>query len=135
MKILINRGNLNNAKSYPFWEELLVLLKDHEVKEIKGILKEQEIKDLVKEADCVVTIDTFLIHFIKYYKLTTPTIVIWGLSDPLIFGYKDQTNLLKGRKYLRSGQFLWWKDIPNNPEVFVTPETVYNAVIDSQKQV
>ena len=60
MKILINRGNKQNAKSYPFWDELLLLLKDYEVKEIKGILPEKDIIDLINWSDIWITIDTFL---------------------------------------------------------------------------
>jgi hypothetical protein len=128
MKILINRGNITNAKSYPFWSELLILLKEHEIREINGILPEQEIKDLVNWADRVVTIDTFLIHFIKYYKLQTPTIVLWALSDPAIFGYPEQINLLKHLKYLRQGQFLWWKDVVCPKEAWVSSQEVYNTI-------
>ena len=134
MKILINRGNIQNAKSYPFWDKLLLLLEGHEVKEIKGFLSEQEIKDLINWSDIWCSIDSFLQHFVAYNKLKGG-IVIWGLSDPDVFGYKNNINLLKDKKHLRKDQFLWWRDIPNYPEAFVSPEEVYKAIVNSQKQV
>ena len=124
-KILINRGNVINAKSYPFWDELN--LKDHEVKEIKGILSSQELIDLVNWCDTWVSIDSFLPHFCAYHKLK-PGIVLWGTSDPLIFGYKHNTNLLKNRKYLRNEQFKWWKDEVNNPDTFLSTDTILQSI-------
>lgn len=132
MKILLNRGNLVNAKSYPFWEELLPMLGDHEVKEIKGILTEKELGDLVNWSDVWCSIDSFLPHFVSFNKLKRG-IVLWGLSDPKVFGYETNINLLGNKKYLRPDQFLWWKDVPNCPESFVTAKTLYKAIIDSQK--
>jgi ADP-heptose:LPS heptosyltransferase len=133
MKILINRGNVFNAKSYPFFDELINELKwrGHEIKEIKGILSEQEIIDLVNDCDVWITIDTFLQHLCAYYKLKKG-IVIWGKSDPTIFGYPENINLLKDKKYLRVNQFRsWtdaWNDIENRPESFVSPLVVCQAI-------
>src|ERR1035437_215856 len=132
MKILINRGNIQNCKSYPYWDELVLLLKDHEVKEIKGILPEQEIIDLVNWCDIWITIDTFLQHLCAYHKLKKG-IVLWGKSNPQYFGYKDNINLYKDEKYFRVNQFRnWtseWNDIVNNPAAFVSPETILKAIL------
>lgn len=127
MNILINRGNLINAKSYPYWEELLVLLKDHKVKEIKGILPEKEIIDLVNWSDVWITIDSFLQHLCTYHKLKKG-IVVWGKSDPLIFGYKHNINLLKNRKYLRPDQYVFWTNVPIDIDVFVSPEAILKEI-------
>ena len=127
MKILINRGNLQNAKSYPYWEEFLVLAKEHEIKEIKGILSEKEIIDLVNWCDIWITIDTFLPHLCAYNKLKKG-IVIWGKSDPLLFGYPQNINLLKDRKYLRPDQFTFWTGVKNEPGSFVSADDLYKSL-------
>jgi len=128
MKILIIRGNIKSAKSYPdeYWEELLVLLKDHEVKEIKGILPEQEIIDLVNWCDIWISIDSFLQHLVALYNLKKG-IVLWGKSDPRHFGYDENINLHKGR--FRPDQFRWWNDQVHNKEDFVLPEEVIKYII------
>lgn len=132
--VLINRGNIQNAKSYDGWEKVIELLKDqYEIKEIRGILQERDIINLINECFVWVSIDTFLPHLCAFYKLK-PGIVLWGKSDPDIFGYKENTNLLKDKKYLRPGQFLWWKDVPHSPDDFVSPEEVYNAIISHKNK-
>lgn len=128
MHILTCPGNVQNAKSYPHWDRLQELLKDHEIREIKGILPEKEIIDLVNWADVVVTIDSFLPHLIKYYEIRKIVVVLWGKSDPDIFGYKENINLLKDRKHLKLQQFQWWLEEPHNPDTFVSPEKVVKAI-------
>ena len=135
MNILITRGNIKNAKTYPepLWNELSfeLIYRQHEVKEVKGILTEQEIIDLVNWSDIWIGTDSFLQHLVAYYKLKKG-IVIWSKSDPDIFGYPDNINLLKDRKYLRVNQFRsWtdtWNDIENNPDSFVSPSVVLKAI-------
>jgi hypothetical protein len=130
MKILICRGNFESPKSYPYWTELLDLLKDNEIKEIKGILTEKEIIDLVNWSDIWISIDSFLPHLCAFKKLK-PGIVVWGKSDPEMFGYKHNTNLLKSRDNLRPGkeQFMWWKDVPYNKEIFVLPQEIKEHIV------
>lgn len=123
MKILVVPGNVQNAKSYPYWERFLKLANKYEVKTINGILPDKEIIGLINWCDIWISIDSFLPHLAHYHKLKRG-IVLWGQSDPNIFGYPTNINLLKDRKYLRPDQFKWWKDEPHNPEVFVTPEEI-----------
>ena len=127
MKILINRGNLQNAKSYPYWDELISLLKDDEVKEIKGIMPIKEIVELVNWCDVWLSIDSFLPHLCAYYKLKTG-IVIWGKSDPELFGYKHNNNILKSHENLRKDQFRWWKDVVWNKADFYPAETILSEI-------
>ena len=127
MKILICPGNVQTAKSYPHWDRFLALARDHEIKKIEGMMEEEAIIDLVNWCDVWISIDTFLPHLIKWHKLK-PGIVIWGKSDPLIFGYSTNTNLLKDRKYLRTEQFRWWFDEKHDPEVFVSPVVVFGEI-------
>lgn len=128
MKILTSEGNVKNAKSYPYWEELYALLKVHKVKKLEGILPLNEVKDLVEWADVVITIDSFLPHLIEYHMINKKVIVLWGKSDPLLFGYKKNTNILKDRKYLKPQQYQWWRDEPINDDVFVLPKEIINHV-------
>lgn len=127
MKILVVPGNTHNAKSYPHWDKLLRRLQDHEIKKIDGILKEQEIIDLIQWCDLWISIDSFVPHLAAYHRLKGG-IVLWGKSDPNIFGYSHNVNLLKGREYLRAEQFRWWIDEPIDPNVFVAPEDVVHAI-------
>ena len=51
-------------------------------------------------------------------------IVLWGISDPLIFGHDIHVNLLKDRSYLRKNQFDLYYSNEVNPNSFVTPAKV-----------
>lgn len=117
-----------NAKSYPYWDELILLLKNHEIKEIKGILTTPQLLDIVKWSDVVITIDSFLPHFIKYHKIDKKVVVLWGISDPELFGYKDNINLLKDKKYLRPNQYAKWDDVPNIKESWVSPDKILQSL-------
>jgi len=127
MKILIVAGNIRIAKSYPHWSALVALLKRHEIRKVEGIMKEREIIDLINWCDVWISIDSFVPHLAKFHKLKNG-IVLWGKSDPLIFGYPENMNLLKDRKFLRPNQFGFWKDEPIDPDVFVSPEEVLQGM-------
>ena len=128
MNILTIPGNVNNAKSYPFWAEFLALVPEHKVKEIKSILSEKEIIDLINWCDVYITIDSFVPHLVAYHKLNKKGVVIFGKSDPLIFGYPANINLLKDRKNLRPDQFRWWNDQVWCPNDFVSPEEIVKVL-------
>ena len=51
-------------------------------------------------------------------------IVLWSVSDPLIYGHPENINLLKNRSYLVQNQFLWWDSYEFNPDAFVKPKEV-----------
>ena len=127
MKILVCEGNLKNAKTYPFWEQLYPMLGQHEVKKIEGMLPEQAIMDLVNWCDIWISIDSFLQHLVAYKGLKRG-IVLWGTSDPALFGYPTNINLVKSMGYMRPDQFFWWKDAPNTPDAFVSPQMVVAAI-------
>lgn len=123
---------LNSAKDYPFWKELISMLPEPIVQigqkgEVPLVpdfrtYSFEELKEFIKEMDFFISVDNFFPHFCHHYG--RHGIVLFGTSDPNIFGYPENLNLLKDRKYLRPDQFLWWKDELNNPEVFVEPEKV-----------
>jgi hypothetical protein len=53
-----------------------------------------------------------------------PGIVLWSVSDPLIYGHPENINLLKGREYLAPNQFLWWENYEHQNDAFVMPQEV-----------
>jgi hypothetical protein len=54
-------------------------------------------------------------------------IVLWSVSDPNIYGHKENINLLKSRDCLSKEQFLWWEYVEHDPNKFVSPqEVIYN---------
>jgi ADP-heptose:LPS heptosyltransferase len=127
VKILVVPGNVHTAKSYPHWPQLLKLLEGHEVRKILGELPLSEIIEAVNWCDVWVSIDSFLQHLVAYYKLK-PGVVIWSKSNPAIFGYSTNINLLKDRKYLKPQQFKWWRDEPDDLDAFVAPEIIVQEI-------
>src|SRR5690349_8577018 len=101
--ILISRGvrplrnGKTNAKTYPYFDELVSLLGDYEIKEIETMPLEQ-LEPTIKSAETVICVDSFIQHFC--WLIGKQAVVIWGKSDPLIFGHKENINILKDRKYL-----------------------------------
>lgn len=146
MKILIHPYSTKytdrNAKNYPFWNELIFeLKKDHEINQIgmdenelidgvsnfyKG-LNFKNLKKVVNEHDLWISIDSFLPHLCKCYNLKSG-IVLWGKSNPAIFGYSNNKNLLKDKKYLRSNQFDTWYKEKIDKESFVDINVIIKEV-------
>jgi ADP-heptose:LPS heptosyltransferase len=151
MKILISpyskklRNDKPNPKGYPHWERLVDLLKQHgfyvvqvgssgevpiaKVDETQFDLSMKELKVLIDDCFSFISIDNFFQHYASYCG--KKGIVLWGKSDPLIFGYPENINLLKDRKNLRKGveQFFIWEMETFDPNVFVEPEIVLNELL------
>ena len=139
-----------NPKNYPYWEELIALLKQNfpdvnivqigvagepilkGVTTIKHNLKPQDLLDLVKDCDAWFAVDNFFNHFASYYNIRNG-FVMFGQSDPNIFGYKQNTNILKSRTYLRPDQFGFWWDRPYQKEAFLSAEEVLKIVLPKLK--
>lgn len=132
----LRNGN-RNAKNYPYWKEVIALLDDHIIQvgvdgeeqlvdDFRNNLNLNELKSLIKECTTWISCDSMFQHLAWTQK--KPGIVLFGSSDPLIFGHPENINLLKSRIYLRPNQFLWWEDEEYNPDIFVTPEEVVDEV-------
>jgi ADP-heptose:LPS heptosyltransferase len=133
------RNGKNNPKNFPYWREVVDLLKTkNDIVQIgvegekklcqdfrKG-LPLDEVKKLIKECDIWVSVDNFLQHLAHH--ILKPGVVIWGVSDPNIFGYPENVNMLKGHMYLREKQFDMYEDFPFNANVFVTAKEVVEEV-------
>ncbi|MFW5889425.1 MAG: glycosyltransferase [Bacillota bacterium] len=140
---LNNNDKKINAKNYPYWEEVVSLLKtegyniiqigvDGE-KQIKGVnefkinLSITDLKNLLINTKCFIAVDNMTGHLGA--SVGKEGIVIFGKSDPNIFGHPSNINLLKDRKYLRKNQFDFWLNEPYDPNVFVEPQVVVEKAL------
>ncbi len=130
----LRNGN-NNPKNYPWWPELISMINEPIVQvgiegekqivdDFRKNLSLEELKSLVLECKTWISVDSFFQHFA--WDLNKYGVVLWGQSDPLVFGHPENTNLLKDRKYLREKQFWWWEQCEYNADAFMTPIEVVN---------
>lgn len=122
-----------NPKNYPYWEELIKLIDEPIVqvgvtgeKQLVGDFRTNlcisDLRSLINECRTWIACDSFFQHLA--WDEGKPGIVLWGPSDPLIYGHKENINLLKDRKYLAPNQFLWWEHTEHKNERFVEPQEV-----------
>lgn len=132
-----------SPKNYPFWLRLVQLLNQsgYEVTQI-GVAGEVRIPDvgqfvqnwpfdklkvLVNESATWISVDNFFPHFCNCERLKAG-IVLFGPSDPKIFGYTQNTNILRSRDYLKPFQYQTWMEVEPDPQAFVFPENVVPEV-------
>jgi len=131
------RNGKNNPKNYPWWPELISQI-DEEIVQI-GVKDEtqlvddfrknlslQELSDLLNQCRTWISVDSFFQHFA--WDQSKYGIVLWGQSDPNIFGHPENTNLLKNRDFLREKQFWLWEQTEYKKEAFVDPEEVLKYI-------
>ncbi len=136
------RNGKKCAKNYPFWNKVCELLRQTGVNTIQVSGKGEErinadelcenlaledLLNLLRSTDTFVSIDSFGPHFAHHYKRSG--VVIFSRSDPNIFGYPENINLLKDRKFLRPKQFEFWDDVKYEQEAFVSAEEVVEAIM------
>lgn len=111
----------NNAKNYPFWGPLCNGLHakgwnviqigtpgEHQIcGDFRTGLTLPEIEKLLLDVGHFIAIDNFLHHMA--YHLGVKGVTLWGPSDPLIFGYPTQQNIIKSREFLREDQLGFYK--------------------------
>ncbi len=128
-----------SAKEFPreWWEDVIAALPEHRFVQIgvqgddvlNGVppqfdLSEAELVALARRCDHVVCVDSFLPHLLHAHACPPgglKCIVLFSKSDPLIFGYPENINLLKDRKHLRPDQFATWDLCPYDLEAFIEP--------------
>jgi len=137
------RDGSRSAKSYPYWVELIAMLKanSHEVVQI-GVTGEDRLdgvdafltnapfsvlREVIDGADTWVSVDSWLPHFCNAYGLKRG-VVLWGKSNPAIWGYEGNENLFQSVSNFRSFQFQQWEGEPYDATVFVHPRQVVWAV-------
>lgn len=140
----LSSGNPNPKNPPPgFWQIVVskLVALGHEVVQIGMVGEErvegvsqhftnwplQALREVLKGADCFLTIDSFLPHFVWAEKLNKRGVVIFSLSDPLIWGHPQNLNLLKSREYVRPLQFQDWLAPTYNADAFVSPDEVVDA--------
>lgn len=131
------RNEKPHPKNYPYWKEVINKI-DEEIIQI-GVEGEEQLVDdfrknlslnelalLTTQCKTWISVDSFYQHFC--WDLKKPGIVIFGQSDPNIFGHKENINLLRNRKYLRENQFWLWEQADYNKDAFVKPKIVLDAL-------
>lgn len=127
------RNGKQNPKNYPYWEELILFINEPIVQvgiegekqlvpDFRKNLPIDELRKLIRECRTWISCDSFFQHLA--WDEGKPGIVLWGPSDPLIFGHPENINLLKDRSYLAPNQFLWWEQTEHKNERFVKPQDV-----------
>ena len=130
-----------NPKDFPYFAELVQMLNTdgHEIVQI-GTRGESRIEgvsqfiqgfpldklvDVIRGCDSFVSVDSFLPHLCWLHRLP-PGVVIWGQSDPRVWGHPQNANLTKGK--LRQFQFAPWYEATYDESVFVSPQEVRDAL-------
>jgi len=138
----------NNPKNFPkeSWIEVISLLSDYTIFQVgipgeellPGIqgsyigLKITDLKKIIRECLTWISVDNFFPHLANI--VDKPGVVIFGRSDPKIFGYSSNINLLKDEKYLRERQFDMWFQEEYIKDAFIEPKKVVKAVRKIIKQ-
>jgi ADP-heptose:LPS heptosyltransferase len=140
------RTDKPHPKDYPYWKELIKLLREagHEIIQVglegedqlvddfRKNLSIGELSELLKGCDTWIGVDSFGQHL--GWDLGIRGIVIFGQSDPNIFGHPENINLLKSRSYLREKQFWLWEQAEYNGDAFVEPDVVIAALEELQRE-
>lgn len=133
----------HHPKNYPWWPEVIIKLQQrgHTVVQVGTAGEPQLVADfrkdlsldalaeLVNSADTWIGVDSFGQHFC--WSIGKPGVVLFGQSDPVIFGHVENINLLKSRAYLREQQFWLWEQADFRPDAFVDPDVVVRAITDN----
>ena len=122
-----------NPKNYPYWKELIEMI-DEPIIQV-GIEGEKQLvpdfrknlpiatlRELLGQCRTWVSCDSFFHHLA--WDEGVPGIVLWSVSDPLIYGHPENVNLLKDRSHLVDNQFLWWEFVEHKNERFVKPKEI-----------
>ena len=122
-----------NPKNYPYWETLIEMIDEpiiqvgiegekQLVSDFRKNLPITELRKLIQECRTWISCDSFFQHL--GWDEGKKGIVLWGVSDPLIYGHPENINLLADRKHLAENQFLWWEFVEHQNERFVKPKIV-----------
>ena len=127
------RTDKENPKNYPYWEELVKQIKEPVVQvgvkgekqlvpDFRKNLSIPALRELLWQCRTWIGVDSFFQHLA--WDEGVPGIVLWGPSDPLIWGHPENTNLLKGKEHLVENQYIWWEATEHKKERFVLPKEV-----------
>ena len=128
----LRTGKLN-PKNYSYWEELLSEINEPVIQvgvegekqlvpDFRKNLPIADLRKLIQECRTWIGVDSFFQHLA--WDEGKKGIVLWGPSDPLIWGHPENINLLKDRSHLVGNQFLWWEATEHSNDRFVKPQEV-----------
>ena len=146
MKILIQcfskplKHGKENPKNYPYWETLIdgMYIAGYDVIQIGSSQEKKmcehfvkdanfaQLMELLKDCDLFICVDSFLQHMAHYYG--KKGIVLFGPSDPSLFGYKENVNLYNEPSRFRENQYDIWENAVFDAQAFVTPDVVLNVL-------
>jgi hypothetical protein len=133
------KTNKENPKNYPYWPGLVAMLRETcnvvqiavtgeavipGVSKVAIDLKMREIESMTQSCDTWVSVDSFLQHMVNCCG-KKPGTVIWSLSDPSIFGYGYNLNVLKDRARLKRFQFGIWEECEYDADAYMPADAVY----------
>lgn len=136
------RNGKRNPKNFPYWSSVVHGLIYHGCYVIQiGTIGEEpigandffvaqklnQIVSMAKECRVWTSIDNFFPHLMN--TINKPGVAIYGQSDPRLFGYPYNINLLKSISYLRPDQFGIWEQAEYNEDAFVSADEVITAII------
>jgi hypothetical protein len=137
------RNGKNNPKNYPYWNKLVELLKKEGIYTIQiGLkndnligadeflfdLKLNEIRNLLYKYKNWISVDNFMGHFARFHGISGT--VIFSRSNPKLFGYSENQNILKDEKYLRYNQYATWEESEYIEESFMKPEEILPIILN-----
>lgn len=136
----LRNGN-ENPKNYPYWPELIRLLEAQGETIIQvGVTGEKQLVDtfLVNKpinalrlllVDCRtwIAVDSFFQH-LAWDQGKSGT-VLWGQSDPVIFGHSENVNKFRSKNYFRPNQFLTWEQCEYKQDAFLYPSEIIDGLI------
>lgn len=133
------RDGKNNPKNFPYWKDLIKLLEsDYDLIQIGTSGEEafvpntqfnsslSHLEELIKSCYFWISVDSFLPHMAHHFN--KKGVVIWSVSDPRIFGYPDNINILKDPRFLRKKQFEIWEACTFDADAFVSAEEVHKII-------
>lgn len=141
------RNSQQNPKNFPYWQELITLLRaSGKVDEIwqagvgneyrfEGVTQRffdkplKELAEIAAKSSVWVSVENFFPHLCNAFSVPIKGVVIFSKSDPVHFGYPQNVNLLKDKKYLRQDQFLIWEQCNYEEDAFVSAKVVYDEIM------
>jgi len=138
----------DHPKSYPYWNELIAMIKPLGYKLVQiGSKNEKpldnmdeycfdyslkDLQDKISKCYTWISVDNFLQHMVNTMPQIIPGIILWGLSNPELFGYHYNTNLLKSKNLLRSNQFEPWGQefVKKNDQAFYPAKDAFFYIKD-----
>jgi ADP-heptose:LPS heptosyltransferase len=133
------RNGKENPKNYPYWKQLIsqidekivqvgVTGEEQLVEDFRTNLSLSDLKNLIEECRIWISVDSFFQHYA--WELKKYGIVLWGQSDPLIYGHPENINLFKDRSFLAKNQFLHWENYDYRSDCFVDTSIVLSYLKD-----